>query len=60
MLPLKRKLLLGCIVVAGFSANGSILLVPPLLLYVQTDRLASIVPFVERGSDTTVGHTTTT
>jgi len=37
--PFKRKLLLVCIVVAGFSANGPILLVPPLLLSTQTDRL---------------------
>jgi len=40
MLPLKRKLLLACIAVAAFCANGP---------------AASVVPFVERGSDTTVG-----
>jgi len=37
--PFKGKLLLACIAVAGFSA---------------TDRLASVVLFVERGSDTSV------
>ncbi|AES82579.1 hypothetical protein MtrunA17_Chr7g0273561 [Medicago truncatula] len=37
--PFKRKLLLACIVVAGFSANGPTLLAPPLLLSTQTDRL---------------------
>jgi len=38
--PFKGKLLLACIVIAGFSANGP---------------AASVVPFVERGSAATVG-----
>jgi len=56
MLPLKRKLLLACIAVAGFSAADRHLLVPSLLLSAQTDRPpTSVVPFVERSSDTSVG-----
>ncbi|AET02001.2 hypothetical protein MTR_8g027130 [Medicago truncatula] len=36
--PFKRKLLLACIAVAGFSRMGSYLLVSPLMLSPQTDR----------------------
>jgi len=57
MLPLQAEalLLLSCIVVAGFSANGPTLPVPSLLLSAQTDWLPRSYPSSNRGSDTTVG-----
>jgi len=51
--PFKRKLLLACIVVAGFSINGPTLLVPLLLLSAQMDRLPQSYPSSNRDSDTT-------
>jgi len=51
--PFKQKLLLACIVVVGFFANGPTLLVPSLPA--QTDWLPRSYPSSNRGSNTIVG-----
>jgi len=56
MLPLKRKLLLACIVVDGFSANRPTLLVPPLLLSAQTDWLPRSYPLSNGAPVPLLGH----
>jgi len=51
--PFKRKLLLACIAVAGFSATNRHCTV--VATFCANGLVASVVPFVERNSDTTVG-----
>jgi len=51
--PLKRKLLFACTVVAAFSATDRHC--TAVAAFCANGLAASVVPFVERGSDTTVG-----
>jgi len=51
--PFKRKLLLACIAVVGFSATNRHCTV--VATFCANGLVASVVPFVERSSDTTVG-----
>jgi len=51
--PFKRKLLLACIAIADFSATDQHC--TAVAAFYTNGSAASIVPFVEWGSDTTVG-----
>jgi len=51
--PLKLKLLLACIVVTGFSATDRHCIA--IAAFCANGSAASVVPFIEGGSDTTVG-----
>jgi len=53
MLPCKGKLLLARIAVAGFSATDRHC--TAVAAFCANGSAASVVPFVERGFDTTVG-----
>jgi len=52
--PFKRKLLLACIAVAGFSANGPTLLCTAVAAFCANRPAASVVPSSNRGFDTTL------